>query len=176
MRGKQGRGHRGDAADQEHLAVDGDVYARHGHNIRLCTQGDKLTMIRRSPALELDDLNELRTFLAILTEDSLSAATRRQGVTLAVVSKRPLRRGAELWRLRGPNGATASLAATERLRVAVGDVVHDGAVAGTGIMLKSVVAGGGSRRWPGRLGRVLPEWGGGNYKMVARTQPADREI
>ena len=36
----------------------------------------------------LDDLNELRTFRAILTEGSLSAAARRLGVTLAVVSKR----------------------------------------------------------------------------------------
>jgi DNA-binding transcriptional LysR family regulator len=36
----------------------------------------------------LDDLNELRTFRAILTEGSLSGAARRLGVTLAVVSKR----------------------------------------------------------------------------------------
>src|SRR5580704_9126796 len=36
----------------------------------------------------LDDLNELKTFRAILAEGSLSAAARRMGVTLAVVSKR----------------------------------------------------------------------------------------
>ena len=36
----------------------------------------------------LDDLNELKTFRAILAEGSLSAAARRLGVTLAVVSKR----------------------------------------------------------------------------------------
>src|SRR6202008_1853582 len=36
----------------------------------------------------LDDLNELKTFHAILAEGSLSAAARRLGVTLAVVSKR----------------------------------------------------------------------------------------
>jgi DNA-binding transcriptional LysR family regulator len=36
----------------------------------------------------LDDLNELKTFRAILVEGSLSAAARRLGVTLAVVSKR----------------------------------------------------------------------------------------
>ena len=36
----------------------------------------------------LDDLNELRTFRAILAEGSLSAAARQLGVTLAVVSKR----------------------------------------------------------------------------------------
>jgi DNA-binding transcriptional LysR family regulator len=36
----------------------------------------------------LDDLNELKTFRAILTEGSLSGAARRLGVTLAVVSKR----------------------------------------------------------------------------------------
>lgn len=36
----------------------------------------------------LDDLNELKTFRAILAEGSLSKAARRMGVTLAVVSKR----------------------------------------------------------------------------------------
>jgi hypothetical protein len=36
----------------------------------------------------LDDLNELKTFRAILAEGSLSAAARKLGVTLAVVSKR----------------------------------------------------------------------------------------
>ena len=36
----------------------------------------------------LDDLNELKTFRAIMAEGSLSAAARRMGVTLAVVSKR----------------------------------------------------------------------------------------
>ena len=36
----------------------------------------------------LDDLNELKTFRAILAEGNLSAAARRLGVTLAVVSKR----------------------------------------------------------------------------------------
>ena len=36
----------------------------------------------------LDDLNELKTFRAIMAEGSLSAAARRLGVTLAVVSKR----------------------------------------------------------------------------------------
>ncbi|WP_136615613.1 LysR family transcriptional regulator, partial [Bradyrhizobium sacchari] len=36
----------------------------------------------------LDDLNELKTFRAILTAGSLSAAAQRLGVTLAVVSKR----------------------------------------------------------------------------------------
>jgi DNA-binding transcriptional LysR family regulator len=36
----------------------------------------------------LDDLNELKTFRAILAEGSLSAAARRVGDTLAVVSKR----------------------------------------------------------------------------------------
>lgn len=36
----------------------------------------------------LDDLNKLKTFRAILVEGSLSAAARRMGVTLAVVSKR----------------------------------------------------------------------------------------
>jgi DNA-binding transcriptional LysR family regulator len=43
------------------------------------------------------------------------------------------------WHLRGPKGATARLAAAARLRVDDGDVVHDWAVAGLGIMLKSEV-------------------------------------
>jgi DNA-binding transcriptional LysR family regulator len=38
----------------------------------------------------LDDLNELKTFRAVLAEGSLSGAARALGVTLAVVSKRLL--------------------------------------------------------------------------------------
>jgi DNA-binding transcriptional LysR family regulator len=46
----------------------------------------------------LDDHNQTESVITIdrnahLTEGSLSAAARRLGVTLAVVSKRPLRRG-----------------------------------------------------------------------------------
>jgi DNA-binding transcriptional LysR family regulator len=73
--------------------------------------------------------------------------------------------GVEQWRLRGPNGASAALAATARLHVDDGDVVHDWAVAGLGIMLKSevdVVADLSA----GRLERVLPDWDGGEAPVV----------
>jgi DNA-binding transcriptional LysR family regulator len=72
----------------------------------------------------------------------------------------------EPWRLRGPNGATASLAATARLRVDDGDVVHDWALAGLGIMLKSEVDVAEDLA-VGRLERVLPEWDGGEAPVVA---------
>jgi DNA-binding transcriptional LysR family regulator len=71
----------------------------------------------------LDDLNELRTFRAILAERSLSAAARRLGVTLAVVSKR-------LSTLEGRAGvrlvhrSTRSLSPTEEGARLLTDVVH----------------------------------------------------
>jgi DNA-binding transcriptional LysR family regulator len=81
------------------------------------------------------------------------------------------------WRLRGPKGATASLAAVARLRVDNGDTVHDWALAGLGIMLKSEVdvmedlAAGRLERVldlaAGRLERVLPDWDGGEAPIVA---------
>ena len=79
-----------------------------------------------------------------------------------------LRYGAALepWRLRGPNGATANLAAIARLRVDDGDVVHDWAVAGLGIMLKSEVDVAEDLA-AGRLERVLPDWDGGEAPVVA---------
>jgi DNA-binding transcriptional LysR family regulator len=79
-----------------------------------------------------------------------------------------LRYGAALepWRLRGPNGAAANLAATARLRVDDGDAVHDWAVAGLGIMLKSEVDVAGDLA-AGRLERVLPDWDGGQAPIVA---------
>lgn len=79
-----------------------------------------------------------------------------------------LRYGSSLepWRLRGPNGATARLAANARLRVDDGDVAHAWALAGLGVMLKwevdvaeDLVAG--------RLERVLPEWDGGEAPVTA---------
>ena len=72
----------------------------------------------------------------------------------------------EPWRVRGPKGVNASLAAVARLRVDNGDTLHDWALAGLGIMLKSevdvvedLVAG--------RLERVLPAWDGGETPIVA---------
>jgi DNA-binding transcriptional LysR family regulator len=70
------------------------------------------------------------------------------------------------WRLRGPKGATASLAAVARLRVDNGDTVHDWALAGLGIMLKSEVDVMEDLA-AGRLERVLPDWDGGEAPIVA---------
>lgn len=71
----------------------------------------------------LDDLNELKTFRAILAEGSLSAAARRLGVTLAVVSKRlttlESRVGARL-----VHRTTRSLSATEEGARLLADVVR----------------------------------------------------
>lgn len=73
---------------------------------------------------------------------------------------------AEPWRLRGPRGATASVAAAARLRVSNGDTVHDWALAGLGIMLKSEVDVVEDLA-NGRLERVLPGWDGGEAPIVA---------
>ena len=92
----------------------------------------------------------------------------RPGTPDEAVSHTFLRYGAafEPWRLRGPNGATANLAVTARLRVDDGDVVHDWALAGLGIMLKSEVDVAGDLA-AGRLERVLPDWDGGQAPIVA---------
>lgn len=74
--------------------------------------------------------------------------------------------GSDPWRLRGPGGATAGLAAAARLRVDDGDVVHDWALAGLGIMLKSEVDVTQDLA-AGRLVRVLPGWDGGDAPIVA---------
>jgi DNA-binding transcriptional LysR family regulator len=70
------------------------------------------------------------------------------------------------WRLRGPKGATASLAAAARLRVDNGDTIHDWALAGLGIMLKSEVDVMEDLA-AGRLERVLADWDGGDAPIVA---------
>jgi DNA-binding transcriptional LysR family regulator len=72
----------------------------------------------------------------------------------------------EPWRLKGPKGATANLAAPARLRVDDGDVVHDWALAGLGIMLKSEIDVAVDLA-SGRLERVLPAWDGGEEAIVA---------
>ncbi|SFM64955.1 transcriptional regulator, LysR family [Methylobacterium pseudosasicola] len=73
---------------------------------------------------------------------------------------------AEPWRLRGPDGVAANLAATGRLRVDDGDAVHDWGLAGLGIMLKSQVDVAADLS-AGRLERVLPRWDGGDAPVVA---------
>ncbi|MGH6616463.1 LysR family transcriptional regulator [Sphingomonas sp.] len=71
----------------------------------------------------LDDLNELKTFRAILAEGSLSGAARRLGVTLAVVSKRlttlEARAGVSLI-----HRTTRALSATEEGKRLLIDIEH----------------------------------------------------
>ncbi|MFG1286025.1 LysR family transcriptional regulator [Xanthobacter versatilis] len=83
-------------------------------------------------------------------------------------------RGSDPWRLRGPDGATASLGAAARLRVDDGDVVHDWALAGLGIMLKSE-ADVAQDLATGRLTRVLPGWDGGDAPILA-LYPSARHV
>ena len=70
------------------------------------------------------------------------------------------------WHLRGPKGATTRLAAAARLRVDDDHVVHDWALAGLGIMLKSEVDVAEDLA-AGRLEQVLPGWNGGKAPNVA---------
>jgi DNA-binding transcriptional LysR family regulator len=70
------------------------------------------------------------------------------------------------WRLTGPGGMTSSLKAPGRFRVNNGDAIHDWALAGQGIMLKSEIDVAGDVA-AGRLERVLPEWSGGQAPIVA---------
>ncbi len=65
--------------------------------------------------------------------------------------------GVEPWRLEGPDGATAEIEAMPRLRADNGDAVHDWALLGCGIMLKSAIDVA-SDLAAVRLERVLPEW------------------
>lgn len=65
--------------------------------------------------------------------------------------------GGDPIRLEGPGGAAVELPARGRLRSDNGDAVHDWAVAGHGIMLKSSIDVADDLR-AGRLERVLPDW------------------
>jgi DNA-binding transcriptional LysR family regulator len=82
--------------------------------------------------------------------------------------------GVDPWRLRGPRGVAVSLVAAARLRVDSGDVVHDWALAGLGIMLKSEVDVAEDLA-AGRLERVLPGWDGGDAPIVA-LYPSSRNV
>ena len=72
----------------------------------------------------------------------------------------------EPWQLQGPNGRTGKIAAAARLRVDNGDTLHDWALAGLGIALKSEVDVAQDIA-AGRLERVLPEWDEGPAPIVA---------
>ena len=87
-----------------------------------------------------------------------------------------LRYGASVapWRLRGSGGETFVIAASGRLRVDDGDVVHDWALAGHGIMLKSEVDVA-EDLGTGRLEHVLPEWHGGDAPVVVLYPRAEHQ-
>jgi len=74
--------------------------------------------------------------------------------------------GRRPWRLEGPTGLAASVAATPRLYSNNGDVVHDWARAGLGIMFKSQVDVN-SDLIVGRLERILPDWGSPSLPICA---------
>ena len=70
------------------------------------------------------------------------------------------------WRLAGPGGGQAELAAPARLHADSGDAVHDWVLADMGIMLKSELDVAEDVR-AGRLERVLADWDGGPSPVVA---------
>jgi len=61
------------------------------------------------------------------------------------------------WRLSGPAGESIEINPTSRLRADNGEVVHDWALQGLGVMLKSAIDVAADLRL-GRLERVLPNW------------------
>jgi DNA-binding transcriptional LysR family regulator len=61
------------------------------------------------------------------------------------------------WRLVGPAGKAVELKVASRLRCNNGEVAHDWALAGSGLIMKSWVDVAGDVR-AGRLVRVLPGW------------------
>jgi DNA-binding transcriptional LysR family regulator len=81
---------------------------------------------------------------------------------------------AEPWRLYGPSGAEVQMAAAARLRVDNGDAVHDWALAGLGIMLRSELDVAADIR-AGRLERLLSSWDGGPTPVVA-LYPSARQM
>ena len=62
-----------------------------------------------------------------------------------------------MWRLFGPGGEAVEVEAASRLRCDSGEVAHDWALAGCGLVMKSWVDVEPDLR-AGRLVRVLPEW------------------
>lgn len=74
--------------------------------------------------------------------------------------------GADPWRLTRDDGEPVEVAAPARLRSANGDVVHDWALAGHGIMLKSRVDVAADLA-AGRLEQVAPGWASGPAPVYA---------
>jgi DNA-binding transcriptional LysR family regulator len=61
------------------------------------------------------------------------------------------------WPLTGPDGDVVEIDLPSRLRTDNGEVVHDWAVEGRGVMMKSAIDVADDLRL-GRLERVLPDW------------------
>lgn len=78
------------------------------------------------------------------------------------------------WTLYGPSGARQAVAVAARLRADNGDAVHDWAVSGLGIALKSELDVAEDIGY-GRLERVLPAWDGGDTPVVA-LYPSGRNL
>lgn len=70
------------------------------------------------------------------------------------------------WRLAGPDDEQVDIEAMARLHADNGDAVHDWAIAGMGIMLKSELDVVGDMQ-AGLLERLLPQWDGGQSPVVA---------
>ncbi len=70
------------------------------------------------------------------------------------------------WRLVDSEGTEELVAAPARMRVNNGDAVHDWCIAGSGIMLKSMIDVADDVS-AGRLERVLPGWTAGDMPIVA---------
>jgi len=78
------------------------------------------------------------------------------------------------WPMRGPGGMRQTIVAPARLRASNGDAVHDWAVSGLGIALKSELDVAEDIAC-GRLERVLPDWDGGETPVVA-LYPSGRNL
>jgi DNA-binding transcriptional LysR family regulator len=161
-----------------HLALAGSEYypARNGVTLhRLEAVGGML-----------DDIAELRTFVRIVAAGSLSGAPKDSDLVMRkladnyrIVVAAPdylerrgtpvvpedltrheclLYRGPEThWSLVGPAGKAVELRVASRMRCNSGEVAHDWALAGCGLIMKSWVDVAPDVQ-AGRLVRVLPEW------------------
>ncbi len=82
--------------------------------------------------------------------------------------------GTTPWRLEGPSAAVAEVEMRSRLRANSGDAVHDWALAGHGVMLKSRVDVAADLA-AGRLERVLDGWQGPSapiYALMSSAAPS----
>nr|AYM52548.1 transcriptional regulator LysR family [Aetherobacter fasciculatus] len=86
--------------------------------------------------------------------------------------------GTTPWRLEGPSAAVAEVEMRSRLRANSGDAVHDWALAGHGVMLKSRVDVAADLA-AGRLERVLDGWQGPSapiYALMSSGSPVATKV